>query len=88
MKEIYNENFIIDYKEGDRSKERIPIEHNTTIDDLLHIVTQDETLISIAHLYYGFSKVWYVIADVNNIVNPFELEIGQSLIIPNEKLIK
>jgi nucleoid-associated protein YgaU len=88
MEDIYNDNFIIDYNEGDRSRERIPIEHDTTIDDVLHTVIQDETLISIADLYYNFSRAWYVIADVNNIINPFELEIGQSLIIPDKKFIR
>lgn len=88
MKDIYQVGFIIDYIEGDRSIERIPIEHETTTDDFLHVVKQDETLTSIAHLYYGFSRSWYVIADTNNIINPFELEIGQSLVIPNKKLIQ
>ena len=42
-----------------------------------------ETLQNIAYRYYGDSGKWYLIAEANNILNPFqELEPYQILRIP------
>lgn len=44
---------------------------------------QGDTLWNIAHQAYGDSKLWWIIADVNNIDSPFEIEAGLSLLIPD-----
>lgn len=44
---------------------------------------QGDTIWNIANQAYGDSKLWWIIADVNNIDNPFELEAGLSLLIPD-----
>jgi nucleoid-associated protein YgaU len=44
---------------------------------------EGETLQNIAYRYYGDSGKWYIIAEYNNIINPFtELKGGMVLMIP------
>lgn len=50
---------------------------------ILHIVTDGQTLFSIADTYYGDFRKWYLIAEKNpNITNPFVLQNGMELVIP------
>lgn len=44
---------------------------------------QGDTLWAIAYEAYGDSKYWWLIAKVNKIDVPFELEAGLSLLIPD-----
>lgn len=58
----------------------------------VHIVKDSERIDQIAYKYYQNSKLWWVIADVNdiqdNLINPFQLEPGTKLFIPKfEKLL-
>jgi hypothetical protein len=55
-----------------------------------HTIRQGDELTAIAYRYYtnkakDASKLWWVIADVNSIFNPFTLEehLGETLVIPN-----
>lgn len=47
-----------------------------------HIVTQIDTLDSLALQYYGNPLFWWIIADINGIIDPFKLRVGSTLIIP------
>jgi hypothetical protein len=47
-----------------------------------HKVKEKETLMSIAADEYGDYTMWTEIADINNIKNPRNLELGSDLIIP------
>lgn len=78
----YSNGYVIRYPDGDESLER---EVNTSYTDyVVHTVLDGETIQSIAFKYYGDSGLWGVIADVNDILNPFEeLYGGLELIIPN-----
>ena len=84
---IYSEGFIINYNEGDSSLERIPFEYEATSDDSLYTIKQDDTLITIANKFYGNGRYWFIIADINEIINPFDLEVGTNLIIPSKKVL-
>jgi len=88
MKDMYDDSFMIDYNEGDRSRERLTIEHQVSDGDNLHIIKQGDTLITIANQYYGSGRAWYIIADVNLMTNPFELVVGDSLVIPSATYLK
>jgi len=55
-----------------------------------HTVKDDEELTVIAYKFYAAkikdaSKYWWVIADVNNIFNPYDISdlVGKELLIPN-----
>lgn len=77
--ERYN---YIRYKDGSILKTRIPNTHIRTNNDRNHIVKQGDTLLNIANHYYGNSREYYIIGDVNNIVDPINLEVGSLIIIP------
>lgn len=79
--------FTINYEQGDKSLQRVRIKHNEDVKDRTHVVIQGETLPMIAFREYGHSKYWSLIADVNvDIINPFLLTPGQSLMIPNKDI--
>ena len=82
---LYYNGYYINYKENERSLERLQIIHREDLDDKSHIIRDGDTLTSISDKYYGDSLMWYLIADVNQIDNPFILDVGISLIIPNIK---
>lgn len=49
----------------------------------LHTVKPGETLQEIAAFIYGDSGLWFIIAEANNILNPFkEVKDGMILLIP------
>jgi hypothetical protein len=48
-----------------------------------HVVTQGETLSSIANLYYGKAATWRPIADENDIEDPRRLRAGTPLTVPS-----
>lgn len=78
----YEDSYVIKFPDGDVSLERnilaIPSDH------LIHSVLEGETIQSIAFRYYGDSGMWGVIADANDILNPFEdVHADMELIIPN-----
>lgn len=78
----YDDAYIIKFPNGDlaleRNKADIPSNH------VIHTVLEGETIQSIAFRYYGDSGFWGVIADANDILNPFEdLHADMQLIIPN-----
>ena len=53
-------------------------------DHIIHSVLEGETIQNIAFKYYGDSGMWGVIADANDILNPFEdVHEDMELIIPN-----
>jgi nucleoid-associated protein YgaU len=79
----YDGAIALKYDEGDYSLEVTPPNFPYTDNDKQHTVLDGETLQSIAHRYYGDSGKWYLIAEANNILNPFqELEPYQILRIP------
>jgi len=57
---------------------------------VLHTVNAGDELDHLAYKYSGQdankSKNWWVIADVNNVLWPLDVETGTSLIIPTEIL--
>jgi nucleoid-associated protein YgaU len=78
----YNNSRVIKFKEGDFNLIRIPFVYNPSNQDKVHTVIEGDRLDTLAHKFYGNSRLWHIIADSNDIINPFELEIGIQLIIP------
>ena len=62
--------------------------NTSSIKDRSHRIVYGDKLWMLAYKYYGDSKFWWVIADVNNIINPFELTVGLDLLIPDIEVIK
>ena len=79
----YSNQRVFRFKEGDVMADRIPFVWVPSQKDKTHVVVEGERLDTLAFKYYGNSTLWYVIADVNEIFNPFEtLEPGEELLIP------
>lgn len=55
----------------------IAIEKDAT--DIYYIFRQNDRLENVAYKYYGSVDYWWVLADINNIANPLEIEAGTSL---------
>lgn len=85
MRNLYDKSFIIDYEELDNSLERIVNPITDDVEDLNYIVVEDDTLENIAAYFLGSSRLWFEIADKNNLDDIFNLEIGSTLIIPISK---
>ena len=81
---------IIDSTTGVR-KEFFNLRTQFTIDDIgedfqLHTVIKGEELDHIAAQYGERSVYWWIIAEVNGLDFPFDLQPGQQLVIPSKKL--
>lgn len=62
-----------------------PFNYVPSDNDVLHTVLPGETLQHIAYKYYKDSGYWYIIADANEILNPFkEVVEGMILVIPDQ----
>lgn len=84
---LYTDGVIITYEEGDRSIQRSKIRYSGSSADKTHITIDGERLDTISHRYYGTSKLWWLIADMNDIqddlINPFVIPEGYELFIPS-----
>lgn len=49
-----------------------------------YVVSQGDTLSSIALTMFGDAQLWYVIADANGIRSDSDLKVGQQIVIPNK----
>lgn len=81
--DLYNNGFIINYPEGDKSLQRKQIVHEEDLEDKSYVIKDGDTLTSISTFFYGEPLYWVIIADVNNIEMPLILPTGKSIIIPN-----
>jgi hypothetical protein len=52
------------------------------ISSTVHITSAGETLSGLAGAYLGDPALWRLIAEANQIVDPFDLGVGRSLVIP------
>lgn len=80
---LYTGGYIIDYLEGDKSLQKKSINHREDLDDKSYIIKDGDTITGIAYKFYGEPMYWFFICDVNDIENPFILEVGKSIVIPN-----
>jgi len=83
MSEMYDSGYVIHYPDGSYSLERNIPTITMSDEDITHTLKDGETLQNIAFRYYGDSGKWYIIAEANNIINPFkDLVPGLQLKIP------
>lgn len=79
----YDGGYSIRYDEGDYSLESVPQIVPLSSDDIQYTLQEGETLQGLAYTYYGDSGKWAIIAEANNILNPFkELKHGDIIKIP------
>lgn len=86
--DYYNDSIRIADSEFGNLLIKRPINYIVTASDNRHVISSGETLSSISHRYYNTDRYAVFIAEVNNILNPFEglelqLEVGSIIIIPD-----
>ncbi len=76
--------FYIDSKNGDFFGTRQPLKLKEHTSDLFHRVTDVDSkrIDLIAWKYYKDVRLWWIIAEFNNIGNPLEIPVGTILRIP------
>ena len=84
LENLYSNSYILEYEDSVNLLKRTRIKSSgRNPNDRVHHVIEQESIWNIAAKYYGNSKWWWVIADVNLIENPFELPIGDVINIPD-----
>lgn len=78
------------FSDGEQMLFRTPLVVQNTLNDKYHVLKSNQDLSYLAWYYYNesvtdASKLWWVIADANNIENPLDLSglLGQRLVIPD-----
>lgn len=71
------------FGDGTLSLDPAPLAYEKSDQDRYYTVIDEENLNNIAFQAYGDSKLWHILAKVNNIFDPFILESGSTLIIPD-----
>ena len=85
---LYDRGYIVTYSEGDSSLLRTQITFKPNMGNRYHTIVDGQTLHDIARKYYGSSYLWYLIADVNDVVDDiFNLPIGEVILIPNTMIV-
>ena len=86
---LYDRGYLVNYGGGEIVVYRNRITYYFSVNDVYHTVGDTDTLYSIARKYYGFSSLWFMIADVNdNIEDIFDLPVAEVILIPNVVLIQ
>lgn len=85
--DLYSTGFVIELENAKLLKRGKFNYNNATAGDESHVLKEGEYLWDLAYKFYGDSKLWWIIADTNDIYNPFELEIGVELVIPDFETI-
>jgi nucleoid-associated protein YgaU len=75
--------FVVNYDAQLSTLERTRINYIPSPDDRYHPVISSDSLSQLAFRYYGSSKPYWIIQDVNKLENAWELPVGQTLIIPD-----
>jgi nucleoid-associated protein YgaU len=80
----YSTGYIIKLEEGKEILKRDKLSYEFAVTrDRTHTVIEGEKLFDIAFRRYQNSRLVFLIADANGILNPFELTTGEDLIIPD-----
>jgi nucleoid-associated protein YgaU len=81
----YARGFVFSYGDGKVSLQRKAVTYIPTPNDETYEVVEGDTLWAISSRKYGKSAWWWLIYEVNRsvIVNPFFLNTGEILLIPN-----
>lgn len=86
---LFATGYLVKFPEGDTMLFRDEVIYQPSAEkDRIHIVKQGDTIYGISYRWYGSDLWWHVIADVNKIYNPFELDLGLELIIPDLDVIR
>lgn len=87
---LYRNGEVHTYADGESVLIRKKLLLEPTVFDEYHVVTEMDRIDKLAHTKYkdkvtDASKYWWVIADANDIKNPFDLSeyVGRQILIPD-----
>lgn len=80
---LYDRGFLVHYTDGTSSFHRTPINYISSVADEYHTITEGETLMEIAQAKLGSQHLWYLLADINDIEDTFNLTLGDVIVIPS-----
>lgn len=78
---LYDNGLIITFEDNTSILEQ-PEEQRVISSYIRHTIKQGDTLFSISRKYYQNTSRWYDIANVNDLIDPIVLTVGDILIIP------
>lgn len=86
----YNWSVFYDSRNGDFWGTRQPLKLREHESDTFHVVTDADSkrIDLIAWKYYRDVRLWWVIAELNNISNPLEIPAGTTLRIPSYERVQ
>lgn len=86
----YKDSYIVQMLSNGSSRKHLSTRRNIKIernpDDIIHKFCVNEALDLLAYMYYGDEKLWWVIAEHNNIKTPhknLDSYIGSVFVFPN-----
>ena len=84
----YSTGKVFKFKDETRALLRVRLDIPESPKDRVHVLVEGETLDTLAFKFYKNSKLWWIIADYNNILDPFDLTPYTTLDIPDMDRIK
>lgn len=80
---------VAQFPDGSLALDPVPVVYIQGPNDKYFTVSEGDTLDNIAGQSgaYGNSKLWHIIAKVNNIFDPFNLNPGDTLVIPDKNTL-
>lgn len=86
---LYDRGYLINFGDGEVVVYRTNIDYRSSVGDTYHVVNYGEDLYMIARKYYGYSSAWFLISDVNDIIDDiFDLPVGETILIPSISAIQ
>jgi len=83
----YSLGAIVNYEDNTSSLQRPRINYIPNLEDKYHTITEEDTWDILAFKFYGDSKYWWILVDANDIFNPFEMVVGEVIVIPNINIL-
>lgn len=80
----YATGIVLNFKDGKKVLEPGNYTYIESPGDVTYIIKESDNLSDLAFSFYGNSKYWWVIGKANDIEFPFELTVGQNIIIPDK----
>lgn len=67
---------------------RLPVELAPAPDDTFHTWREGDRLPLLAHRHWGEPRLWWLLCDLNDLVDPEDLEVGTVLRIPSRARVE
>jgi hypothetical protein len=79
----YYNGTVFEFDDGSLSLDRTPLVYEKSENDRYYTIGEGESLDGISNQAYFNSKLWWMIADINEVFFPLDLSIGETFVIPD-----